>query len=50
MGKILNSVTVEAMDKSFQDYSGIQDFHRKSASKCWIREIKIGFPIYIQCV
>ena len=31
------------MGESFQDYSWIQDFKaRKSASKCWIKEIIIA--------
>ena len=37
------------MGDSFQDYEA--DFpHKKSASKCCIREIIIDFPIYIQSV
>ena len=44
------SSLIRSMGESFQDYSWIQDFYGKSASKCCIRQILIAPLVYFQFI
>ena len=46
----INTLFRQSMGESFQDYSWIQNFHRKSSSKCWIKEFILASLIYFQSV